>query len=99
MDTAIARDRAAPGVPAIVALSSIALGSVAPAARGNELFGRTTTLVPTSTRLNRSLTSSLVSRMQPEETNFPIVEGSLVPWMRYSLEPRYIARAPSGLPG
>ena len=51
------------------------------------------------TRLNRSVTSSLVRRMQPDETNLPIVDGSLVPWMRYSLEPRYIARAPSGLPG
>ena len=42
-------------------------------------FGSTTTLVPTSTRPNRSLTSSLVRRMQPDETNLPIVEGSLVP--------------------
>src|SRR6185437_16935107 len=61
-------------------------------------FGSTTTLVPTLTRLNRSATSSLVRRIQPLETNLPMVEGSLVPWMRYSLEPRYNARAPSGLP-
>src|SRR5713226_10646370 len=48
-------------------------------AKRDPLFGSTTTLVPTSTRLNRSATSSLVRRMQPEETNFPMVEGSLVP--------------------
>ena len=52
---------------------------VARAARCGAFFGSTTTLVPTSTRLNRSATSSLVSRMQPEETNLPMVEGSLVP--------------------
>src|SRR3954447_852837 len=69
------------------------------ASRCGAFFGRTTTLLPTSTRLNRSATSSLVRRMQPEDTNLPIVEGSLVPWMRYWLVPRYIARAPSGLPG
>lgn len=43
------------------------------------VFGNTTTFVPTSTRLNRSATSSLVNRIQPLETNFPIVEGSFVP--------------------
>src|ERR1039457_3048797 len=37
--------------------------------------------------------------MQPLDTCLPMVVGSLVPWMRYSLPPRYIARAPSGLPG
>src|ERR1700759_1340134 len=63
------------------------------------LFGRTTTLVPTLTRLKRSLTSSLVSRMQPLDTCWPMVLGALVPWMRYSVLPRYMARAPSGLPG
>src|SRR4029077_5813310 len=72
---------------------------VVPLASSGAFFGSTTTLVPTSTRLKRSLTSSLVMRMQPEDTNFPMVVGSLVPWMRYSLAPRYIARAPSGLPG
>src|SRR5512139_1746194 len=70
-----------------------------PRAISGAFFGSTTTLEPTFTRLNRSVTSSLVMRIQPEETNLPIVVGSLVPWMRYSLEPRYIARAPSGLPG
>jgi hypothetical protein len=50
-----------------------------PRAMTGAFFGSTTTLVPTSTRLNRSATSSLVRRMQPDETNFPIVEGSLVP--------------------
>ena len=39
------------------------------ASRRGEFFGSTTTLVPTLTRLNRSATSSLVRRMQPEETN------------------------------
>ena len=61
--------------------------------------GRTTTRVPTLVRSNRSETSSLSMPMQPDETNLPIVEGWLVPWMRYTVEPRYIARAPSGLPG
>src|SRR5437868_7356318 len=61
--------------------------------------GRTTTRVPTLARSNRSETSSFSMPMQPEETNFPMVEGWLVPWMRYTVEPRYIARAPSGLPG
>src|SRR4029079_6891957 len=53
-----------------------------PRAITGAFFGSTTTLVPTSTRLNRSATSSLVRRMQPDETNFPIVEGSLVPGTR-----------------
>src|SRR6266446_10919163 len=44
--------------------------------------GNTTTRVPTLTRSNRSETSSLSMPMQPEETNLPIVEGWLVPWMR-----------------
>src|SRR4029077_15074424 len=59
--------------------------------------GNTTTRVPTVTRLNRSSTSSLVSRMQPDDTKVPMVDGWLVPWMRYTVLPRYIARAPSGL--
>ena len=42
----------------------------------------TTTLVPTGTRLKRSMTCGLASRMQPEETAWPIVCGWLVPWMR-----------------
>ena len=44
--------------------------------------GITTTRVPTLTRSNRSETSSFSMPMQPEETNLPIVEGWLVPWMR-----------------
>src|ERR1700687_1803618 len=60
--------------------------------------GITTTRVPTLVRSNRSDTSSFSMPMQPDETNLPIVEGWLVPWMRYTVLPRYIARAPSGLP-
>ena len=44
--------------------------------------GNTTTRVPTFTRSNRSETSSFSMPMQPDETNLPIVEGWLVPWMR-----------------
>src|SRR3981189_2232685 len=36
-------------------------------------------------------------RKQPDDTACPIVSGSLDPWMRHSREPRYMARAPSGL--
>src|ERR1700716_3543214 len=61
--------------------------------------GSTTTRVPTLTRSNRSETSSFSMPMQPDETNWPMVEGWLVPWMRYTVLPRYIARAPNGLPG
>ena len=39
----------------------------------------TTTTVPTFTRLYRSITSSLVIRMQPEEIDAPIYSGWLVP--------------------
>ena len=39
-------------------------------------------LVPTVTRLYRSVTSAFVSRMQPLETRVPIVAGALVPWIR-----------------
>src|SRR5215467_7096665 len=46
-------------------------------------FGRsTTTGAPTFTRLYRSITSSLVSRMQPDEMAWPIYSGWLVPWTR-----------------
>ena len=45
--------------------------------------GSTITFAPTCTRLNRSITSSLVSRMQPLDTCLPMVLGALVPWMRY----------------
>ena len=39
------------------------------------LPGSTTTRVPTLTRECRSVMSSLVSRMQPEETKVPMVDG------------------------
>src|SRR6516165_7502469 len=49
------------------------------------------------------MTSWLIMRIQPEETFLPIVPGSTVPWIRKSVSllhcQRYIARAPSGLPG
>src|SRR4051794_1344365 len=61
--------------------------------------GITTTRVPTLTPSNRSETSSFSMPMQPEETNLPRVAGWWVPWIRYTGEPRYMARAPSGLPG
>jgi hypothetical protein len=41
--------------------------------------GSTITLAPIFTRPYRSATSSLVSRIQPDETRFPIVSGLLVP--------------------
>src|SRR5260221_724343 len=44
--------------------------------------GITTTRVPALVRSNRSDTSSFSMPMQPDETNLPIVEGWLVPWMR-----------------
>src|SRR5271154_4786546 len=44
--------------------------------------GSTTTRVPTLTRSNRSETSSFSMPIQPEDTNLPIVDGWLVPWMR-----------------
>ena len=37
---------------------------------------------PIFTRLYRSITSSLVIRMQPEEIACPMYSGWLVPWMR-----------------
>lgn len=43
---------------------------------------RMMTLVPTGTRLNRSATSELTSRKQPDDTAMPMVLGMLVPWMR-----------------
>src|SRR4030088_1382188 len=63
----------------------------------------TTTMAPIFTRLYRSITSSLVMRMQPEEIEAPIYSGWLVPWIRnrVSLPPeyRYSAREPIGLSG
>src|ERR1700730_3882156 len=41
--------------------------------------GSTITLAPIFTRPYMSATSSLVSRIQPDETRFPIVSGLLVP--------------------
>src|SRR5262249_8464147 len=67
------------------------------------LGSSTTTMVPTFTRLYRSIASSLVRRMQPEEIDAPIYSGWLVPWIRNSVslpfEYRYIAREPIGLSG
>src|SRR6516225_10066144 len=40
--------------------------------------------------------SAFCNLMQPLETCLPIEVGSLVPWMRYSVLPRYSARAPIG---
>src|SRR5262249_6510532 len=67
-------------------------------------FGRsTTTGAPTFTRLYRSMTSSLVKRMQPDEMVGRLYPGGVVrgPRNRVSLRPwsRYIARAPIGLCG
>ena len=39
----------------------------------------TTTIVPSCTRLYRSIASSLVTRMQPEEIACPMYSGWLVP--------------------
>jgi len=49
---------------------------------GREVAQTTTTFVPFGTLLNRSITSMLRIRMQPDEAERPIVSGSLVPWMR-----------------
>jgi len=49
------------------------------------LRARTTTTVPVLTRSYRSMTSSLVMRMQPDDTAAPMRSGWLVPWMRYSV--------------
>jgi len=43
--------------------------------------GQTTTRVPCLVRSYRSLTSSFACRLQPDETNLPMVEGWLVPWI------------------
>src|ERR1700722_7057245 len=43
------------------------------------VIGSTITLAPIFTRSYRPATSSLVSRIQPDETRFPIVSGLLVP--------------------
>src|SRR3954463_15713169 len=66
---------------------------------GGEPPGITTTRVPTLTRSTRSETSSFSMPTQPAEANLRMVEGWLVPGTRYAVEPRYLAGAPSGLPG
>src|SRR6185369_5858800 len=97
-----------PGTAPIVRTPAAGTGPEAPGVGAAEAVvaedgagppGITTTRVPTLTCSNRSETSSFSMPMQPDETNLPIVDGWLVPWMRYTVEPRYIARAPSGLPG
>ena len=55
---------------------------------GVDAPGNTTTRVPTFTRVYRSEISSLVRRTQPDDTKVPIVDGWLVPWIRYSVLPR-----------
>jgi hypothetical protein len=40
-------------------------------------------VAPGFTRSKRSMTSSLVMRMQPDDMAWPIYSGWLVPWMRY----------------
>ena len=40
-------------------------------------------IAPSFTRFTRSMMSSLVMRMQPDEMAWPIYSGWLVPWMRY----------------
>ncbi len=42
----------------------------------------TMTRVPVGTRWWRSMMSSFISRTQPEETAWPMVQASVVPWMR-----------------
>src|SRR5829696_8009876 len=59
----------------------------------------TTTWVPTSTRSNRSVMSSLSMRMQPYEANVPIDSGRFVPWMAYSPPETVMAATPIGLLG
>src|SRR5580704_14208341 len=49
--------------------------------RLSSVYLTTTTGVPTPTRANKSVTSSLSMRMQPCETKWPIEDGWLVPWM------------------
>src|SRR5262249_11856530 len=68
--------------PAAAVVVPAAGGAAAVAVPGGAPPGRTTTRVPTLVRSNRSETSSFSMPMQPEETNLPMVEGWLVPWMR-----------------
>src|SRR3954469_7045276 len=55
--------------------------------------------MPTSTRPNRSVMSSLCMRMQPYGADLPIDSGLLVPWMAYSPPDRVMAATPIGLLG
>lgn len=48
----------------------------------------TITVAPIFVRLYRSMMSSLDRRMHPDETLPPSFQGSLVPWIRYSVSPR-----------
>jgi hypothetical protein len=50
-------------------------GGASAASVAGGLPGSTTTRVPTFTRVYRSVTSSFVSRMQPEDTKVPMVDG------------------------
>jgi hypothetical protein len=79
-----------PDVPAASASGAVALGLRQPqdlntvtsrhgAGQGQRC---TITVAPIFTRLYRSMMSSLVSRMHPDDTASPIFQGSLVPWMR-----------------
>ena len=43
------------------------------------------------------MTSSFAILMQPLDTRLPIVDGALVPWIRYIVPLRYMARAPTSL--
>ena len=54
----------------------------APIFAASLLPGITTILVPTFTRLYRSITSAFSIRIQPLDTRWPIVAGELVPWIR-----------------
>src|SRR5262245_19393160 len=73
--------RAGGGAAAAV-VEPAAGAAAAVAVPGGGLPGQTTTRVPTLARSKRSETSSFSMPMQPEETNLPMVEGWLVPWMR-----------------
>ena len=63
---------------------SLCKATCEPEPKGESLWcgASTTTMVPIFTRLYRSITSSFVKRMQPEEIDEPIYSGWLVPWIR-----------------
>src|SRR4051812_4603426 len=75
-DTPEAGDNGAAFGPAIGCAEAVAVDA------GGGPPGNTTTRVPTLTRSNKSETSSFSMPMQPEDTNLPMVDGWLVPWMR-----------------